>query len=92
MRLLGQRQSPAALFLIASIQEDESWPSAAVEKQEETEAGTHVGSPDCASTNNPFTLLEGNQLIITLAIDLKGVGNFFPIKGHFNFYNILRHT
>lgn len=44
---LGQRQSSAAPFLIASIQEDEPGPSAAVEKQEEeTEAGTSVGSPN----------------------------------------------
>lgn len=46
---LGQRQSSAAPFLIASIQEDEPGPSAAVEKQEEeTEAGTSVGSPNWA--------------------------------------------
>lgn len=46
---LRQRQSSAAPFLIASIQEDDSGPSAAVEKQEkETEAGTSVGSPDWA--------------------------------------------
>lgn len=46
---MGQRQSSYAPFLIASIQEDESGPSAAVEKQEEeTEAGTSVGSADGA--------------------------------------------
>lgn len=44
---LGQRQSSAAPFLIASIQEDDLGPSAAVEKQEEeTGAGTSVGSPE----------------------------------------------
>lgn len=37
---LGQRQSSASLFLFASIQEDESGPSAAAQSQEEeTEAG-----------------------------------------------------
>lgn len=48
-KALGQRQSSAAPFLIASIQEDDSGPSSAVEKQEEeTEEGTSVGSSDWA--------------------------------------------
>lgn len=45
--VLGQRQSSALPFPITSIQEDESGPGAGVEKQEEeTEAGTSVGSPN----------------------------------------------
>lgn len=48
-KALGQRQSSAAPLLIASIQEDDSGPSSAVEKQEEeTEEGTSVGSSNWA--------------------------------------------
>lgn len=62
---LGQRQSSAAPFLIASLQEEELGPSAAVEKQEEeTQAETSVGSPNWARKTDEDLLeliREGTQ-------------------------------
>ncbi|KAK2830180.1 hypothetical protein Q5P01_018111 [Channa striata] len=55
---LGRKQSPASPFLIASIQEDESGPSAAVKTQEwETQAGTALGG-----NHNPLVGLRAQPL------------------------------
>lgn len=54
---LGQRQSSGSLFLIASMQKDESEPSAAVASQEENRGRTSVGSPAWARKSD-WDLLE----------------------------------